>query len=766
MTVSPWPTQNTDSVLFVLDAAHRVEQQHLESWLERERTKCGFEGRVQYVVLPIADSAERPHSKALLSAINSVDATLVIPVRVVWLKGLDVKNTTPRFRDLLFGTSRRPGPIRARRILKHHPMRAKCVSGEPATLQELHDGLRHRLGATPDRDQLAEFLVSQASIALDIRERRFRGNRYKVPRRVASNLRSSREFTAGLQELSAQSGLTIDALQTEASSIFKELISVPQAFWLDVSYLLNRKISTLGYDADIVVDEEALRGLRRIAKQHPTAILCTHKTHVDFPTLNKVLFDHDFPALHTMGGVNMAFAGLGFLARRSGVIFIRRSFQDNALYKLILRLYIAYLMEKHFPLSWAFEGTRSRVGKLMPPKYGILKYVVEAAHANDARMLHIVPVAMNYDLIGDVRDYAKEQSGVKKRPESLSWFIGYMRSLRRPMGKIYMDFGEPVVLDTVPSAEDSLTLSKLALQVGVEANRVTPITLASVATMVLLGSAPRALTRDELTREIRRVIVWAHARDIKMTRHFQIENEAELSELARVLIDNRLVTRYDDGPEDVYAIAPRQEAVASYYRNTTIHHFVTKAIAELALAGISTDEPAPGDAFWREVDRLRDLFKFEFFYSPRDQFLEEVGQELQRYTSDWEEKLSGRADFARKLLRGFRPFVAHATLTQFVEAYYVVATVAAVTPPDTALDASDCLRRCFAYGRQAYRQRRISSEASIGKLLFQNGYKWMENRGLAAAGGPETGEQRLQASQALRELMHRLQRIQALALPV
>jgi glycerol-3-phosphate O-acyltransferase len=466
-----------------------------------------------------------------------------------------------------------------------------------------------------------------------------------------------------------------------------------------------------------------------------------------------------------MGGVNMAFAGVGFLARRAGVIFIRRSFQDNPLYKLILRQYIAYLMQKHFPVSWAFEGTRSRVGKLMPPKYGILKYVIEAAHANDQRMLHVIPVAMNYDLIGDVRDYAKEQSGIKKRPESLSWFIGYMRSLRRPMGKIYMDFGEPVVLDEVPSGDDRLALSKIALQIGVEANRVTPITLASLATMVLLGSSPRALTREELTREIGRVVRWAQAREIRITRHFEIENEAELTALAQVLIDNRLVSRYDDGPEDVYAIAPRQETVASYYRNTTIHHFVTKAIAELALASIASDSRAPLEAFWEEIDRLRDLFKFEFFYAPKGEFREEVAQELSRYEVDWQNKLAEEAEFARRLLRKFRPLVAHATLTQFVEAYFVVANVAAVTPHGADLEADDCLKRCFAYARQAYRQRRISSEASVGKLLFQNGYRWMENRGLAVGGGPDVAERRAQARQGLRELMHRLQRIQALALP-
>ncbi len=766
MKVSPWPTDDTSNVLIVLDAAHRVEQQHLEAWLERERVKRAYSGTVEHVVLPLAESPENLPAATLFGVPNVSDDTLVVPARVVWLKGLDVKGTTPRLRDLLFGSPRRPGPMRARYILKRHPMRAKCISGKPATFAELRQRLEHRLGATPDRDQLAQFIAGQASIALDIAERRLRGSRYKVPRHVAHNLKSRREFIDALADLSAQTGRSVSDLQAEADDMFKELISVPQAFWLDVSYLLNRKISTLGYDKGIVVDPTSLQRIRQISKQHPTAFLCTHKTHVDFPALNKVMFDHDFPALHTMGGVNMAFAGLGFLARRAGVIFIRRSFQDDLLYKLILRQYIGYLMEKNFPLSWAFEGTRSRVGKLMPPKYGILKYVLDAAHANDANKLHIIPVALNYDLISDVRDYAREQSGLKKRPESLRWFLGYMRSLNKPMGKIYMNFGEPVVLEEVPSGEDRIALTKLALKVGVEANRVTPITLASLATMLLLGSSPRALTRHEMAIEIRDVVLWANARNIRITHHFEIENEAELAAMAQVLVNNGMLTRYDDGPEEVYAIAPKQHAVANYYRNTTIHHFVTKAIAELALLRASTEQHAPLQAFWQEVDRLRDLFKFEFFYAPREEFHNEVAEELRRYALDWKDRLAQEAEYASWLLREFRPLVAHATLTQFVEAHYVVADVAAITPPEKALDPDDCLRRCFAYGKEAYLRRRISSEASIGKQLFENGYKWIENQGLVGAGDAELTARRVQTSQSLRELMHRLEQIKALALPV
>ena len=113
----------------------------------------------------------------------------------------------------------------------------------------------------------------------------------------------------------------------------------------------------------------------------------------------------------------------------------------------------------------------------MPPRYGMLKYVMEAVADSHADNLYIIPVAINYDMINDVKDYAAEQSGAIKRPESLSWFISYLRRLRQPLGRIYVDFGEPVVIDKAVINDDSLALAKTAFRVGVEANRVTPITL-------------------------------------------------------------------------------------------------------------------------------------------------------------------------------------------------------------------------------------------------------------------------------------------------
>jgi glycerol-3-phosphate O-acyltransferase len=764
MNNQPWQTvKSCKQLIVILDVAHAVEQAELEKYLEASLGEHAIDSQVHRVVLPVSRDEENPPTLALRPLLGLDGSTCVLPLRVVWRTSLEEKSIRPRPRDLLFGNPRKPGPTRAKRILRQHPERAVCIAGQPATLAELRERMEARRGDAGD-EALVGFIAGQAGLALDVAERRLRGSRYKVPRRVASSLLARAKFRAAVEDVSEQTGRAMPELMEESAQIMQELISRPQPFWLDVMAQLNHVVMSLGYDADVVVNRESLERMRQLTREYPTALLWTHKTHVDGFAVNSVCFDNDFPAPHILGGVNMAFAGLGYLARRAGGIFIRRSFQDDLLYKVILRQYIGYLMEKRFPISWSFEGTRSRVGKLMPPRYGLLKYVMDSAHNTGAENLHIIPISISYDMIGDVKDYAKEQSGGVKKPESLRWFIGYLRGLRQPMGKIYFNFGEPVVLPTVPSPEDPRELQRVAFAVGVEANRVTPITLPSLLCLVLLGSAPRALTVAELRGETGLISNWARKRGISLTANMDQHNEVQQQELVDDMVRIGLLTRYDDGPERVYTIAAEQHGVASYYRNTIIHFFVNKAIAELALVHMSQENLCGEEEFWREAERLRDLFKFEFFYAPKEEFRRDIESELSRYQPGWESALD-EAGFALVLFAGLRPLISHTVLLPFVEAYRVLSDVLARQTGSETPSEKDCVQQALTYGRQAYLQRRISSEASIGKVYFSNGYKLADNLGLLDSTQDNVQERRRELAQGFRALQRRLERVRAAALP-
>jgi glycerol-3-phosphate O-acyltransferase len=424
-----------------------------------------------------------------------------------------------------------------------------------------------------------------------------------------------------------------------------------------------------GYAPEMEVDAAELAKLRGILREHPTCILFTHKTYIDGATPSRLTYDNDMPMLHLFGGANLDFAVMGEFFRRSGMIFVRRSFQDQPVYKLVLRHYIAWLLAKRFPLSWAFEGTRSRLGKLMPPKYGLMKYVLDAAHATGTEGVHFVPFVTSFDLIRDVEEYAAEQAGRLKKPESLSWFVGYMKSLREPSGRIRLDIGNPVVIDAAPGPDDKRALEKIAFAVAVEANRVTPLTVTSVMCLMLLGTAPRGATAGEVLATIAALRDWARARGIRLSKELESGDDAALSATVDTLVASGLLTRYAAGSENVYSIDPAKHPMASYYRNIIAHHFLDRAMIELALFQLrDADSGDATTAFWAHVDRLRDLFKFEFFYPERGQHRAALEAELGRIDPVWDRRLASGDRGIAQLIRRCQPLVGHAILLPCAEA--------------------------------------------------------------------------------------------------
>lgn len=723
--------------LYIIDARNGVERRILLDWIHA----TSGDAEPQWASLDIEDGDHALPVDVLQARLDGAPSRQVVPLRVAWRIPNFDRDRALKFRHLIFGDPRHPGPLRARLILLRDRRRAQLLVGEAATLDALRDRFRAQTGGGDGEGagspEFAGFVARQAALALDVAERGVRGSRYKVPRFVADSLRTSPKFRAALADLSEQLGRPVADLYREARPLMKEVIARPSALFLDLRARLDRMMFG-GYAPEMEVDAAELAKLRGVLREHPTAILFTHKTYIDGATPSRLTYENDMPMLHSFGGANLDFAIMGGFFRRSGMIFIRRSFQDQPVYKLVLRHYIAWLLAKRFPLSWAFEGTRSRLGKLMPPKYGLMKYVLDAAHATGTKDVHFVPFVTSFDLIRDVEEYAAEQTGRNKKPESLSWFLGYMKSLKEPSGRIRLDIGEPVVIDEAPGPDDKRALEKIAFAVAVEANRVTPLTVTSVMCMILLGLAPRGATEAELLTAIDAVTGWARVRGIRLSKELEAGCEEAITATVDTLIAGGLLTRYEAGSENVYSIDPAKHPMASYYRNIIAHHFLDRAMIELALFQLrdSSRDDATA-AFWDHVDRLRDLFKFEFFYPPRDEHRAAIEAELARIDPIWDRRLASGASGITSLIRRCQPVVGHAILLPFAEAYSVVAELLTRARPGDEVDQKALLDAALVEGRQAYLLRRISSEAAIGKLLFENGLSLMRHMGLAETATPE-----------------------------
>ncbi len=760
-------------MVFLLDAANGFEEGLLREWIDEAKPEGLISEQVEILGIPSSRRSRGRVDPGLEPTLAAGGDPLLAPLRVAWFPARKHGERTARLSDLLkLGDPRDPGPLRSRYVLRAAPERCRIVAGEPAAASELRGRWKKAAGSGGATIGMADFVARQAALALERAERRLRGARYKVPRFVRDELLARPALLGELGQLGRELGQSDARLRKDAGRYLKEIAASHSPFVIDLVVQLWMRLFKRSYGEVLHYQREQVDQVRAISQQHPVVFLPTHKSNLDHGVLQTLLHENGLPPNHTAGGINMNFFPLGPLVRRSGVFFIRRTFKDLPVYKVVLRHYIDYLIEKRFPLEWYIEGGRSRSGKLLPPRFGLLAYVVDAYRRGRSEDVQLVPVSICYDQISDVGDYAAEQRGGEKETEGFGWFLRILRRLGSSYGSIVIRFGEPVSLaktlgpanrEAKPNPdEENLALQKLAFEVCVRINRATPITPISLVCLALLGRGDRALSASETVAALANLLYYVQARGLDTTEELDLDNEQGVARILEQLTESRLLERFDGGPEVVYRIAEEQHLAAAYYRNTVIHFFIGGAIAELALLRASEESVSDRkEAFWDEAMELRDLLKFEFFFPEKDQFREELRQDLATHDAAWETCFEEGPDGIAGLLRKMRPLNSHRVLRPFLEAYRVFADALQNRDPTSAVDEAALLDQCLALGKQYALQRRVKRQESVSKVLFGTALKLAKNRGLLEP-GPEQAAHRAAFAEEIRESIRRVDAVEGL----
>jgi glycerol-3-phosphate O-acyltransferase len=690
---------------------------------------------------------------------RAVPETVVIAVRVAWLPRERGGERRVRWSDVVSQVNpRRPPGFWQNRIVRREPDRARMVVAEPATVA----ALRGRWGGS---GSFAQFVSRQARLALDRSERALLGHRYKVPKEVTEAIEDSPHFRAEVARLAARLGLAEPDAMARAEADLDSLVASMSPIAVD---LLSSTLRPLhAYAWDVQVDTAGLDWLRALNREHALVFLPSHRSYADPLLLADVLAEHDFPRNHVLGGDNLRFWPIAPLARRAGIVFIRRSFGDDEIYKLALREYLGFLLAKRFNLEWYMEGGRSRTGKLRPPRYGLLAYVAEAVARGRAEDAWLVPVAITYDQLREVSAMAAEQAGAAKKTEGLGWLAAYARGQLARIGTVHVRFAEPISLHaalppggpdgdsagpdpttprsagpdpttprsagpdptTPPKDAWRLALQKVAFEVAVRINRVTPVTATALVTLALLGVRDRALTLGQVRGVLEPLRGYLAERGLPYSREI-LDTDAGVQRVLGALSQQNVVTIYAGGQEPVYAIERGQHLVAAFYRNSAIHHFLDRAVAELVLLSPPADR-------WDEGMRLRDQLKFEFFFPDKTAYRAVLQDELDRLDPRWETVADGRAVLERSEL-----LVANRVLRSFLDTQLVVAERLTARPPGEPVAEREFLDECAGVGQQMLLQGRLHGPESLSRELLANAVKLAGNLDLLGPGGDDLAQRR------------------------
>lgn len=449
------------------------------------------------------------------------------------------------------------------------------------------------------------------------------GPAHPATKMVSESILRNPKFQQLVEDLAAEKDVSTLSLYKQAEHYFFEMAARYSYFVIEIGVWVLAKVFSTIFEG-ITMRDSDFEKLREYSRQGPIVFVPCHRSYVDFLLLSYVLYTKSLAPPHVAAGLNMNFWPVGRFFRGGGAFFIRRSFRGNVLYAEVLRRYIATLLDNGINLEFFLEGARSRNGKLAPPKFGMLKMIVESRIEELIQSkVNFVPVSIVYDRVTEDQAHRRELEGGEKVQESVIGVVKSSRVLFRKYGKVHLRFAEAIPLDPwiekqigegVHSLDTRrLGTQKLAFEICHRINSEIPLTSVGLVAAVLLTKPDSQMTRSELEQWLTLIQKDILAHKIPLTPDLEADfMKACRRGMARML-DDKIIEKVHGGDKSIsLRISPKQRIAALYYKNAVFHAFLSSAIGEISRGQIE------------ESLELRGLLQFEFFFPDKEIYVRQI----------------------------------------------------------------------------------------------------------------------------------------------
>ena len=611
----------------------------------------------------------------------------LVPVMVVWDRGPE---SPTALRHFFLGRRDAPGWLGRLVNLVWRSREAFVHVGRPVDLAAIRD----RIDA-PDRPVALRRMLQGA---LRREDKLVRGPRLLPNDTMRSLVLDNPPMRELAIEEAKATGTSPEAVRAEMVRQYDRIAARFSWTVIRALHILLQPLWTKVFSG-VDVREEDLDRIRTAMRDGTPILMPCHKSHFDYILITWVMYHHHLIVPHIVAGMNLAVRPVDRILRGCGAFFIERRFTGQRLFPAVFGRYLRELVRQEYPVEFFIEGGRTRSGKLLSPRVGVLGMVLDAAELRaKGREVTLLPIALAYEQVAEEGVYAAELGGQPKRRETLMELLRARSVLRRRFGRVYLRVGRPIACsDLVDETDERAAWSErprharkeLLQRVGEsvvhrigEAMVLLPTSLVALG---LLAHHRRGLTDAVLRARCQRFLAFLRRCEVVESASLAHVEQSITQALDRFVREGRVDSLDHDGAR-VWSVRPEQRITLDFYKNQMLHHF---ANALLVAAAVRALPPAPfQDSDVRpHVVTLIWLFRREFAFDPDRDATQLCTEGLQALADHGALTLDD--DGTWSVADGVRMGEMHALVRPLLEAYVLVArglSRGEPEPRDTLID--------------------------------------------------------------------------------
>jgi glycerol-3-phosphate O-acyltransferase len=649
---------------------------------------------------------------------------------------------SPTVIDILFGPEDKPGRIRRLFALFKNPGNVFFELSEPVNLKTY---LQDNSIQNQPLEYQSLMLRRNLLVQLNRHRQSITGPVRKTRQELKESILTSSRFQQFMDTYSKNRELPIHEVRKKADAYIEEIAAGYNPAYIKIySAIVGWIIRTI-FDG-VTINNNALNKIKRLSLKGPLILIPCHKSHIDYLILSYLLYHNNMPVPLVAAGKNLSFWPMGPLFRSGGAFFIRRSFRGAVLYSKVFAEYIHKLLEEGFNIEQFIEGGRSRTGKLLMPKLGLLSILLNAYKNGACEDMIIVPIYIGYDRVLEEKSYLHELEGGQKEPENLRGVIKARKFLKRRYGKIYIEFNEPILMSELlekfgtplaemkPKQQNELCRN-LGYRVINSINRAAVVTAYGLVASAILNCSRDRFSYDQIMSIIEIYMNYLTIQNAKLADTLVLDHVHAIQHALDAYVQSKFVepvSKDKDTPysERNYKINIARRSYLEYYKNNCIAFFIPAAFTAMAILEKDAFQFSAADLH-SDYKFLQNLFKFEFAYDVDQTPEYYVRKTIKAFIDDAilipHQTIPDTYNVTAAGLRKLRLFSIF--LKTYFESYKIVLKFLK-NNSQNSIGAKDRLKKIETSANRMYKQQEIENPEALSKVSYQNAVDFFTSKGI------------------------------------